>query len=173
MFKAKLMKHKTTILLGIIIAVAGFQAFCQNAPGAKPADKAPAATVQTANKSAPVKGTVGKTESRQLVVYYFMTTYRCPSCHFIEETTRKAIDESFAKEIQSGRMVFKMVNIEEKGNEHFVDDYKLYTKSVVLSNLKDSKETSWKNLEKVWNLIGKEDQFKEYIVTEVKSLLGA
>jgi len=173
MFKEELMKHKTTIILGIIIAVAVFQAFCQSAPGAKSVNKSSPATVQKENKAVAVKDTTAKAEKRQLIVYYFMTTYRCPSCHFIEETTRKAIDESFAKEIKSGRMVFKMINIEEAGNEHFGNDYKLYTKSVVLSNVKDGKEASWKNLEDVWKMIGQEDSFKAYIVKEVKAYLGA
>ncbi len=117
--------------------------------------------------------TTAPKEERQLAVYYFMTTYRCPSCHFIEETTRKAINESFANEIKSGRMVFKTINIEEKGNGHFTKDYKLYTKSVILSDTKDSKETRWTNLDKVWQLIGNEPGFKAYIVKEIKTYLGA
>jgi len=133
----------------------------------KPVVKVPATDSVTKTSVTPPK------EERQLVVYYFMTTYRCPSCHFIEETTRKAIDESFANEIKSGRMVFKMINIEEKGNEHFVDEYKLYTKSVVLSDIKGGKQAKWKNLEQVWQMIGKEDEFKAYIVKEVKALLEA
>lgn len=112
-------------------------------------------------------------ENRRLVVYYFMTTYRCPSCHFIEETTRKAIDESFADEIKSGRMIFTMINVEEKGNERFADYYKLYTKTVILSDTRDGRETRWTNLDKVWQLIGNEQRFKAYIVKEVKSYLGA
>ena len=173
MFKTKLLKHKTTILLGMILALAVFQAFCQGTPGSKSKSKTVSATEQKENKLTAIQDTATKSKNRQLVVYYFMTTYRCPSCHFIEETTRKAIDESFAKEIQSGRMVFKMVNVEEPDNEHFTNEYKLYTKSVVLSDLKDGKETSWKNLEDVWKMIGKEEPFKAYIIKEIKAMLGA
>ena len=112
-------------------------------------------------------------EERQLVVYYFMTTYRCPSCHFIEEFTRAAINENFAGQLKSGSVVFKMLNIEEPGNEHFATDYNLATKSVVLSDLLGGKQTRWANLEKVWQLIGNQQGFKEYIVKEVNAYLGA
>jgi hypothetical protein len=101
-----------------------------------------------------------------------MTTYRCPSCHYIEETTRAALNENFSEQLKSGRMVFKMLNIEEPANEHFVKDYSLYTKSVVLSDQKDGKETRWTNLDKVWQLIRNDAGFKNYIVTQVKAYLG-
>ena len=41
---------------------------------------------------------------------------------------------AFAEDIEAGRLVWRTVNIEEKGNEHFVKDYQLYTKSLVLVN---------------------------------------
>jgi hypothetical protein len=111
-------------------------------------------------------------EDRQLIVYYFRTTYRCPSCHYIEETTQATLKESFAEQLKSGRIVFKMLNVEESGNEHFTDDYKLYTKSVVLSDRKGAKETRWKNLDQVWQLIHNDDGFREYIKKEVNAYLG-
>lgn len=117
--------------------------------------------------------TTVKQEARQLVVYYFMTTYRCRSCTFIEGTTRKAIDESFADELKSGRIIFQMLNIDEPQNKHFIDEYGLFTKSVVLSDLNGGKQTKWKNLDQVWNMIGQEDPFKAYIAKEVRAYLGS
>ncbi|OGS36810.1 MAG: hypothetical protein A2293_04050 [Elusimicrobia bacterium RIFOXYB2_FULL_49_7] len=117
--------------------------------------------------------TSAKQEARQLVVYYFMTTYRCRSCIFIEGTTRKAMDEYFANEQNSGRMVFKMVNVDEPQNRHFIDEYGLYTKTVIVSDIKNGKQAEWKNLDQVWNLIGREDEFKAYIAKEVRAYLGS
>jgi hypothetical protein len=116
---------------------------------------------------------VNPKEDNQLVVYYFMTSARCFSCHYIEEKTRAAINETFAEQLKSGRLVIKTINIEVSPNEHFVNDYKLYTKSVILSDTKSGKEVNWKNLDKVWQLIGNDQGFKEYIVKEVKTVLGA
>jgi len=107
----------------------------------------------------------------QLVVYYFHTNFRCKSCTTIEKYTREAVTTGFRDQLDNGRIALKIINVEEAGNEHFSDDYKLYTKSVILSDVKNGKEAKWKNLEKVWTLLGDEKKFIEYIQTEVKALL--
>ena len=112
-------------------------------------------------------------ESPKVVAYYFHTTFRCPSCHKIEQYTQGALKEYFAKEIESGALVYEVINIEDKGNEHFVQDYQLYTKSVVLSLVKDGKEVKFKNLEKIWQLLMNEDKFYKYIKEETQSFLNA
>ncbi|MBU4342574.1 MAG: hypothetical protein KKG21_01035 [Candidatus Omnitrophica bacterium] len=109
--------------------------------------------------------------SSQVVAYYFHATFRCPSCHKIEQYTTGALKEFFAKELKSGDLVYEVINIEDKGNEHFVQDYQLYTKSVVLSFMKDGKEVKFKNLEKVWQLLRSKDKFYQYIKDEVSSYL--
>jgi len=110
---------------------------------------------------------------KKLIVYYFMTTYRCKSCLFIEQNTKAAVEATFANELKRGRIEFKMVNIDEAQNKHFVDEYGLYTKSVVLADLKASKQNRWKNLDKVWNLVGDESGFRAYITKEVQAYLGS
>jgi thiol-disulfide isomerase/thioredoxin len=107
----------------------------------------------------------------KVIAYYFHTTFRCPSCHKIEQYTEEAIKSNFAKEIESGELEYKVINIEEKGNEHFVQDYKLYTKSVVLSLVKDGKEAEFKNLEQVWQLLRNKDKFHQYIKGETQGFL--
>ncbi|MCF7870243.1 MAG: nitrophenyl compound nitroreductase subunit ArsF family protein [Candidatus Omnitrophica bacterium] len=109
----------------------------------------------------------------KVIVYYFHTTFRCPSCHKIEQYTEGAIKEYFAKEIESGDLEYKVINIEEKGNEHFVQDYKLYTKSVVLTLIEDGKEIRSKNLEQVWQLLRNKDQFYQYIKNETQGFLDS
>jgi len=52
-----------------------------------------------------------------------------------------------------------------------VKDYELYTKSVVLSETKNGKEVRWKNLDKVWTLLGDEAAFKKYVRDEVSAYL--
>jgi hypothetical protein len=165
--------HASALLLVIMLSIGATQTFGGTTTVKKHKTKAKttAAAPKTTKPEAP-KDTAAKVENKQLVVYYFMTSYRCHSCHYIEETTRKALDESFAKEFKSNRMVFKMINIEELANEHFVKEYKLYTKSVVLSATEGSKEIKWKNLDKVWQMIGNDAEFKSYITSEVKAYLG-
>ena len=54
-----------------------------------------------------------------VVAYYFYGNYRCASCRAIEAYTEEALEQYFSDEIASGRLAFRPVNIEEKGNEHY------------------------------------------------------
>jgi len=107
----------------------------------------------------------------KLIVYYFHGTYRCPSCTTIEQYTRETVAETFFKEVQSGRMEFRAINVEEPDNQHLIKDYKLYTKSVIVSEVVDGKEQRWKNLPKVWELLQSERTFKEYVQQEIAAYL--
>ena len=161
-------------ILGILI-MTGIFAFCRSDNASKRTGTA--AAVQQAAKAPERKAIAenGKKQDtvkeRKLIVYYFHTNYRCHSCITIERLTRQAVTEGFADQLKNGRIEFKMINIEEPGNEHFVDDYKLYTKSVILSDVNNGRETGWRNCEKVWPLLGNEQKFIEYIQSEVRTLL--
>ncbi len=123
----------------------------------------------TGDKSA---GFSADATSNQLVVYYFMSNYRCPSCMYIEKTTKSVVTTTFADHVKSGRVVFKAVNIDEPENKHFDTDYKLYAQSVILSDVKEGKELRWTNLDKVWKLLNNDAEFKAYVTKEIKTYLG-
>lgn len=114
--------------------------------------------------------TMGQTPSKA-VVYYFHGQFRCPSCLRIEEFTRKALQKAFAKELTSGAIVFQPVNIDVPKNEHYNTDYRLTTRSVIISKTNDGKETGWKNLSKVWDYLGDEKAFMNYVIKEVKDFI--
>jgi len=102
----------------------------------------------------------------RIVVYYFHTTYRCTSCQKIEAYTHEAIETAFAADLEQGRVVWKLVNTDEKANKHFIKDYQLYTKSVVVAEEIGGKQQRWKNLPKVWELLGDKPGFLLYIQEE-------
>ena len=105
----------------------------------------------------------------KIIVYYFHGNARCPTCYKLENFAKSEVETDFAEAIKNGKLEWKTINVEEKGNEHFTDDYKLYTKSVIVSTAKDSKELSWKNLDKIWQLIQDEKTYRDYIAKEVKA----
>lgn len=108
----------------------------------------------------------------RVVAYYFHTTYRCATCRAIEAFSREAIETAFAEELAAGRLVLKTVNIEVKGNEHFVKDYSLYTKALVLVNEVRGKKPQWKNLEKVWQFVQDKPRFLRYVQEETRAYLA-
>jgi len=105
------------------------------------------------------------------VVFYFMTTQRCPSCMKIETFTKEAIEENFQKKIDEKSLLWKMINVDEQSNRHFIQDYQLFTKSVVLVKYRDGKKVNWKNLDQVWHLLGDKAAFQNYITDEVKAFI--
>lgn len=112
-----------------------------------------------------------KTPVNFVGVYYFHGNFRCGNCRNIEQYTKEAVEKYFRKELDAGKIVFKAINTETKGNEHFVSDYRLYTKSVVLSLIKNGKEIKFDNLAKVWEHLGNKDAFHQYVKNEVERYL--
>jgi hypothetical protein len=112
-----------------------------------------------------------KVENNHLSVYYFRGNFRCFTCYKIEQYAKEVIETNFKENLASGKMVFKTINVEEKGKEHFIDDYQLYTKSLIISLVKDGKEIKYKNLTKVWEYIRNKQMFFDYVKNEVTSYL--
>jgi hypothetical protein len=108
----------------------------------------------------------------KIVVYYFHGNARCPTCFKLESFAKSEIESNFADAIKKGTLEWKAVNVETAGNEHFDKDYKLYTKSVIVSTIQDGKELSWKNLDKIWQLVYDENNYREYIKKEVAACLA-
>lgn len=104
-------------------------------------------------------------------VTYFHTTARCTSCLKIEDLTNATMTTRFAAPIADKRIVWRSVNLDEPQNNHFVKDYGLYTKSVVVTEMREGREVRWKNLDKVWNLLGDPESFQSYVEKEVQGFL--
>lgn len=110
-------------------------------------------------------------QPNRIIAYYFHNSFRCATCYRIEQYSREAVESNFKDELASGKVIFKAVNVEEKGNEHFTNDYQLYTKSLVLSLIKDGKEIKFQNLTKVWEHVGNKQKFYDYVKSEVTNYL--
>ena len=105
-------------------------------------------------------------------VYYFFTNFRCSRCYAFEKFTKEALERYFNPELRSEKIVFKPLNIDQKENEHFMKDYQLYTKAVVISMVNGDKEIKYKNLPKIWEYVGDKEKFYNYIKTETDQYLA-
>jgi len=110
-------------------------------------------------------------ENTRLIVYYFRGSFRCPTCYNLEKYAKEAIENNFKDELDRGILVFKDVNVEEKGNEHFVNDYQLYSKSLVLSLVKNGEEMKYKNLTKIWEYVRNKEKYVSYVKSEIDAFL--
>jgi hypothetical protein len=109
--------------------------------------------------------------SHSINVTYFHTTARCPTCHKIEALSSQAVNSNFENELKTGNVVWRVINVDEPENKHYNTDYQLYTKSLIVSEVKDGKEVRWKNLEKIWTFVRDEEKFDAYVNAEVKDWL--
>ncbi len=105
-------------------------------------------------------------------VTYFHTTTRCVSCYKIEALTQATVQTTFAAQLAQGDLVWSAINVDEPRNEHYIDDYKLFTKSVIVSEVVGEKEVRFKSLDRVWELLGDEQAFARYVADEVGAFLG-
>lgn len=112
-----------------------------------------------------------KAESAKVIAYYFHGNFRCTTCRTIEQYSHDAIHTYFVKELENEKLEFRPVNVEEPENRHFVQDYQLFSKALVLSLVTDGKEIKWKNLTDVWKLVRDKDKFFQYVKDEVESFL--
>lgn len=107
----------------------------------------------------------------KVVAYYFHGDKRCRTCLAIEEYTREAIEDGFPKQLESGALELRIVNVDETEHEHFIEDYRLATKSVVLADYRNGVEERWKNLNLVWEYVNDRETFLDYVRRETEMYL--
>ncbi len=117
------------------------------------------------------RATTPNVQANKIIAYYFHTTYRCVTCQRIEAYSKEAIDSGFARELAAGKLEFRPVNVQLPENRHFIQDYQLSTKSLVLVRTKDGNQLEWTNLSRVWELTGDHEAFLGYVQQGIRSYL--
>jgi hypothetical protein len=165
------MRAKTivTAVLLLFVAVSVVYLITKETTGTKPA------TVlgEHSDAQASNKLSSGTTDGEdKVIVYYFHGDKRCQTCKTIEAYAEEAVRNAFADELASGELEWHAVNVDESENNHFIDDYQLATRSVVLVKVTDGVEKRWENLEKVWQLVGTKPAFLDYIIKNTNEFLS-
>ncbi len=107
----------------------------------------------------------------KFIVYYFHGSFRCYTCTNMEKYSKEAVEVNFKDAVASGKLEFKTVNVDKRENEHFVKDYSLYTKTLIISMVEGNKEVKYKNLDKIWQLAGDKQRFVDYVVDQIKEFM--
>ncbi|MFH1699669.1 MAG: nitrophenyl compound nitroreductase subunit ArsF family protein [Candidatus Zixiibacteriota bacterium] len=152
------MKKVTIIAVGLMLLLSTAAIIAEDSPAVQPAD-ATEAKEATAKKSQ---------ESDRIVVYYLHMNRRCMTCGKLESYSQEAILSGFPEQLKDSSVIWQVENFEQKGNEHFAKDYQLYSQSLILSRQNGGRETEWKNLDKIWQLVGNKEKFIAYVQMEVQ-----
>lgn len=105
--------------------------------------------------------------SAETLVYYFHATVRCATCRTIEAYAHETVASAFAPDLKAGSLQWKAVNVDEPLNRHFIRDFQLYTRSVVVVDAKNPKR--YKVLDQVWQLVRDREAFQRYVEQEVRA----
>lgn len=108
----------------------------------------------------------------QVIMTYFISGTRCESCQKIEALTKETAEKDFAEALAGRKLVFRVIDTGEPGYQHFIKDYQLTSKTVILSHRKDGKETGWKDMGKVWDLLDDAPGFHAYLGEQIRNYLG-
>ncbi len=131
-------------------------------PNASAAQSAPANASETANLLQ---------HQVKTVVYYFHGNMRCASCRKIEAYTKETLQSGFADALQDGSLELQVINVDESANEHYVQDFQLYTRSVILERRAGNQQQQWKNLDQVWSLIRDKTAFMVYVQKQIETMM--
>ena len=122
--------------------------------------------------AAPGAPTKAETVSDGLVVYYFHSNVRCPTCRSIESQTQESVETHFALQLKNGEIVWKIVNYEQASAKPLADKFQLQMPVVVLAKMKDGKIEDWKRLDVVWAMVGDKPAFIKYVREEIDRMLA-
>jgi hypothetical protein len=104
---------------------------------------------------------------REIIVYYFHGTYRCPSCLQIEDWSFDVLQERFAPALEQGTIIWTTINIDKPENRHLVEAYQVSTQALIIVRMSGKKEKRYKNLGKVWEYLSDQQTFYDYVTHEI------
>jgi hypothetical protein len=154
----------TVWILSVVVLAAGF---ALSSAGIVVADGTPATSESAAATSEAPSG-----QERQVVLYYFHGKRRCKTCLSMEANALEVIKSEFVEELDSGALVWKVINYDEPENGHFIKDFKLVSSSLVLVEMRNGGQVRFNVLQDAWSLARDEWRFKQYVHASVLDYLG-
>ena len=106
-----------------------------------------------------------------LLVYYFHSNVRCPTCRAIESQSLETVRSQFATQLTTGQIAWKILNYEQPQGADLARQFEIQVPVVVLVRMKDGQIEDWKRLDRVWALVGDEPAFAQFITSEINQML--
>ncbi len=132
-------------------------------------------TIRSQGGIVPLSGDAAESEAIRngLIVYYFHSNKRCPTCQAIESQSHEAVQNRFASQLERGEIVWKVLNYEQPAGASFVKKFDILMPVVVLARVKDGQIQDWKRLDEVWGLVGDKPEFLAFVNKEIQRMLDA
>ena len=72
-----------------------------------------------------------------LIVYYFYSNTRCPTCRAIESQAEDTVQANFSEQLDGGEIVWKTVNYEQSTASEMAEKFEIQMPVVVLARMND------------------------------------
>jgi len=122
----------------------------------------------TAATSAGDSTTIAQPPDR-LVLYYFHRTARCDNCLLFEAYTDSLVHAAFQPELSEGALEWHVVNLDENGNDVFVERYALEGITLLSTVVLDGEERNVRPLDGIWWLVDDRQTFADYVAAEIRA----
>ena len=70
-----------------------------------------------------------------------------------------------------GTVTWQDVNYETPAHRHYLDDFRLVAPTLVLVKTNDGQRVAWRNMDRVWELVGDRAAFSAYVQDGINSYL--
>ena len=139
----------------LIVLVAGMLCACGS--------PAPEVSPTSDTSSVPVDG---------VEVIYFHRAQRCYGCRYAEDGVRYIVETYFEDELASGKLVLKVVNVEDEENAAIVKKYGAFGSSLFVNTIKDG-TNHIEEVTDIWFVLGNDEAFVEVVRGKIERSLKA
>lgn len=150
------------------MTVRGFllMAACLSCLSCRPAD------TSDSQDSAPATDAQPAAAQTVVYAYYFHQTFRCMSCEMMEETAARAIEEHFGPRIETGQLVWMLVNIDKPEGKVLRRQFDAQATDLVLARVQNGVCKEFKKLDELARLTDRPDAFSQHLVDQINAYLS-
>ena len=105
----------------------------------------------------------------RLVAFYFHGNKRCDACNSIERLTRAALKP----DTDAGTVEIRSINVDDPAHAHFVTDFALAVRTVVLAEEVGGRYPRWKRLDECWSRYEEPEDFAAYLQANLQAFRTA
>lgn len=157
--------RKTIIILFLALTLTG----CSNVKTSEQPNTSSQEIAGSEIKQPPMSSVA--TAPEKIEVFLFHGTVRCSTCIAIGKLSERTVQEKFAEETKSGRIVFKEINIDQPENKALAEKFQAAGSALYINTIRNGQDNIEQDT-KVWRLTGDETAFINYLQNKINMLMA-
>lgn len=120
------------------------------------------------SKGNEIKESVEANGNNSVIVYYFHSEHRCPTCLAVEAETKATLESNFKKEVEGGKIKLEIVIVDLGSSKVVCEKYKVFGSSLLL--VKGNRVVNLTSMAFA-SARKNADKFRQDLQTEINNLL--